>query len=121
MNKLRTAACAVAVGATTVALAAAPASAAKVKTHVVVTQGGNPVSSPVALASPSPLSSTVDVGLDGNCLQALQNHQTYGIAASTDNSAVATVSPASYNSMQCGDTHPFVITAVGDGSATIRF
>ena len=104
---------AVAVGA---GLAAVPASAAQVKTHVTVSPSG-----PFTLTNPSSLIQIVTVGLDSNCLSALGHGQTFGIAASTDNGAVATVSPASFGGLQCGQTHDFTITGVGDGGATIRF
>jgi len=97
-------------------LVATPASAAKVKTHVTVAPSG-----PFTLTSPNSLSQIVTVGLDSNCLTALGHGQTFGIAASSDNPAAATVSPASFAGLQCGQTHDFTITGVGDGSATIRF
>src|SRR3954467_8320538 len=82
-------------------LAATPASAAQVKTHVTVSPSG-----PFTLTNPGSVSQIVTVGLDSNCINAL-NHQTFGIAASTDNAAVATVSPASVGGLQCGDTRDF--------------
>ena len=96
--------------------AAAPASAGQVKTHVTVSPSG-----PFTLTNPGSLTQIVTVGLDGNCLTALGTGQSFGIAASTDNAAVATVSPTSWPGLQCGQTHDFTITGVGDGGATVRF
>lgn len=111
----------VVIGASAAAVAAAllvasPASAAQVKTHVTVSPSG-----PFTLTNPGSLTQVVTVGLDSNCLTALGNGQSFGIAASTDNSAVATVTPPSVGGLQCGQTHDFTITGVGDGGATIRF
>ena len=102
-------------------LAAGPATAAQVKTHVTVSPAG-----PFTFTNGGTVSQIVTVGLDANCLQALGNSQTFGIAASTDNAAVATVSPSSWPpantpGLQCGQTHDFTITGVGDGGATIHF
>jgi len=117
MSQHRLAAVGVAVATATAGVfAAGAASAAQVKTHVTVSPGG-----PFTLTNPGSLTQIVTVGLDSNCLNALGNGQTFGIAASTDNSAVATVSPASFSGLQCGQTHDFTITGVGDGGATIHF
>ena len=117
MKNHRLAAVAVSVAALASALlVATPSSAAQVKTHVTVSPSG-----PFTLTNPGSLTQMVTVGLDSNCLNALGHGQTFGIAASSDNPAVATVSPPSASGMQCGDTRDFTITGVGDGSATIRF
>jgi hypothetical protein len=97
-------------------LAAGPASAGQLKSHIEVTPGG-----PFALSSPGALTQIVTVGLDSGCPTALGTGNDFSIAASTDNSAVATVAPASFGPLQCGETHNFTITAVGDGGATIHF
>lgn len=117
MNKLRLPAAAIGLAVLASAAGVMPAAlAAQVKTHVTVTPGG-----PFTLTNPGALTQQVTVGLDSNCLNALGHGQTFGIAASTNNSAVATVSPPSATGLQCGDTANFTITGVGDGSATIRF
>ena len=95
---------------------AGSASAAQVKTHITISPAG-----PFTLTGPGTPMQVVTVGLDSNCLQALKNGNDFSIAASTDNSAVATVSPASFGPLQCGQTHDFTITGVGDGGATIHF
>lgn len=99
-------------------LSAAPASAAKVKTFVVVTPPG-----PFAFDGLSgPTTQNVQVGLDEqSCLHAFTGGQSYTIAAKSDNSAVATVSPSVSGVLNCGDTAPFTITGVGNGGATIQF
>jgi hypothetical protein len=97
-------------------LVATPAFAAQVKTHVTVSPSGA-----FTLTSPGSLTQVVTVGLDSNCLNAFGHGQSFGIAASTDNPAVATVSPASFPGLQCGGTHDFMISDVGDGRATIHF
>jgi hypothetical protein len=117
MNRYRLAATGVAVAALAAGVVTAvPASAAHVKTHVTVSPSG-----PFTLTNPSPLTQIVTVGLDSNCVNAFQHGQSFGIAASTDNSVVATVSPASFGPLQCGETHDFTVTGVGDGGATIHF
>jgi hypothetical protein len=78
-------------------------------------------SGPFTLTSPGSLTQVVTVGLDSNCLNALGHGQSFGIAASTDNPAVATASPASFSNLQCGDMRDFTISGVGDGKATIHF
>lgn len=97
-------------------LAAGPASAGQLKSHISVTPGG-----PFALSSPGALTQIVTVGLDSGCPTALGTGNDFSIAASTDNSAVATASPSNFGPLQCGQTHDFTITAVGDGGATIHF
>jgi hypothetical protein len=117
MKHHRLAAAGVAVATVTASLlAAGPASAGKIKTHVTVAPSG-----PFTLTGPGAPTQVVTVGLDSDCLQALSTGNSFSIAASTDNPAVATVSPASFGPMQCGDTHPFTIMGIGDGGATIHF
>jgi len=124
MRRLQLPAAAIGLAVVASAAGVAPAAfAAQVKTHIVVTQNGAAATSPITLVSPNSVSATVTVGLDGNCLEAFghDNNQTFGIAAVSDNAAVATVAPDSWPGLHCGQTHDFVITGHSDGSATISF
>lgn len=64
----------------------------------------------------------VNVKLDGNCPAVYGAGQKYGIAAISDHTAVAKVSPASKDGLKCGSAATaFTITGVGNGGADITF
>jgi hypothetical protein len=88
-----------------------------------------PPSKSLLVATPGSLSidyvasnpQTVTLELDNNCPNVYGHGQEFGIAASTTDAGIATVSPGSVNGMQCGDTQDFTVTGVSNGTVTLRF
>lgn len=125
MKNVRTAACIAAAGAAAaMTLSLTPASAAMVKSHVIVSQGGSPVTSVIELTKAAP-TTTVTATLDDNCLTVFDNKnnkQTFDIAAGVDVPGTVTVTPASNAPMTCGDSKTFTLTAIANvDKATVRF
>ena len=114
--------CGIALGTlASVALVATPASA-KVKTHMIISHAGTPVTATIELTNVNN-TYVVDATMDDDCVQAFQGHnQSFGIAVGNDLPAVATVDPTSVaGGLQCDDSQSFTIHAVGDGTTTLRF
>lgn len=107
---------------TAVSLAALPASAAKVKTYIVVEQNGSAVTDVnMNVGDPDVVLVT---HLDDNCLSAFEhaNDKTYGVARTVDAPSVATVSPSTpYTGQDCNDTQSWTVHAVANGDTTVHF
>jgi len=106
-----------------VVLLAQPASAAKVKTHVVVELNGSPVSS-ISMNVGDP-DITLTTHMDGNCLSAFEhaNNKTFGIAPSDDAPSVATLAPSlGYSGLTCNSAdQSWTVHAVANGDATLHW
>jgi hypothetical protein len=104
-------------------LTAGPASAAQVKTHVVVELNGSSVTS-ISMNVGDP-DVTLMTHMDGKCLSAVEHAQnkSFGIAPSDDNSAVATLAPSlGYSGLECtSPPQSWTVHAVANGDATLRF
>lgn len=125
MNHHRLAA--VGVAATALAaglLGAGTASAAQVKTHVVVDLNGSPVSS-ISFNTVSDPPITLTTTMDGHCLSAFEhaNNKTFGIAPSIDAPAVASVSPTlGYSGLTCTSLpQTWTVTPLAVGDSTLHF
>lgn len=104
-------------------LAAGPANAAQVKTHVIVELNGSPVSS-VSLNVGDP-DITLTTQMDDHCLSAFEhaNNKTFGIAPSVDAASVATLGPAlGYSGLTCSSpAQTWTVHAVANGDTTLHF
>jgi hypothetical protein len=110
----------VALGAVaSVSLVAVPASAGNVKTHVLVTMNGQPVTGPVTVDA-NAAAPVVTVSLDDGCLSAF-NNKAFGYTTSTDNPSAVTVDPTFRSGLYCPGTTTFSLIGHANGSATIRF
>lgn len=78
---------------------------------------------PITIDYSGPHAVTIALKLDNNCPVVFSNPeaQDYGIAAVSDAPGVATVSPASVSGLKCSTVSSFVVTAVANGGATVRF
>jgi hypothetical protein len=104
-------------------LVAAPASAAQIKTHIIVDLNGSPVSSISMTVGGADV--TLTTHMDGKCLSAFAhaNDKTFGIAPSVDAPSVATLAPSlGYPGLTCESTsQSWNVHAVGNGDTTLRF
>lgn len=123
MVRLRSVSGVVAVAAVmAVTLGVMPASAAKVKTHLIVELTGAPVTD-VSLDVGDP-DVTLTTHLDDNCLSAFEhaNDKTYGVAVKVDATSVATAAPGTgYSGQDCNSVQSWTIHAVANGDTTVYF